>query len=113
MGQSETALQQQCVMWFHNKYPELRGLLFMVNNNSRSKREGAFKKALGLIAGVSDLIFLYDGFCYCIELKTLSGSQSPDQVAWQEKVEGQGISYNIVNSYDRFQKLITKIINEL
>lgn len=60
MAQSEAAFQQECVIWFHNTYPNLRGLLFMVNNNSSSKREGAFKKALGLVAGVSDLIFLYE-----------------------------------------------------
>lgn len=108
--QSEAAFQQQCVMHFHNSYPELRGLLFSVNNNSANKREGAFNKAIGLVAGVSDLVFVYSGKVYFIELKTPTGYQSKDQIEWQAKIESQGINYYVINSIDKFKSLISMII---
>ena len=113
MAQSEDAFQQECVIWFHNTYPELRGLLFHVRNNSRTKREGAYWKALGVYPGVSDLIFLYDGFAHCIELKTPKGYQSPEQIEWQKLVEDHGIEYQVINSKEKFQMLIKSIIGRL
>jgi hypothetical protein len=111
--QSEAAFQQQCYMWFHNTYAELRGLLFHVNNNgSNSKREGAYYKALGVIAGVSDLLFLYNGKVFCIELKTPRGYQSPKQMDWQELVEANNTPYFIVRDIDTFKQIIEHIIEQ-
>ena len=112
MAQSEIAFQQECVIWFHNQYPELRGLLFHVRNNSSSKREGAYWKAVGVVAGVSDLIFLHGCKVHCIELKTQTGYQSPEQIEWEEKVYKQGIDYYVINSIVKFKNLIIKIIEE-
>jgi len=112
MAQSEAAFQQECVIWFHNTYPKLRGLLFHVRNNSSSKREGAYWKALGVMPGVSDLIFLYGCKASLIELKTATGYQSPEQIEWEQKVYEQGINYYVINSIAKFKNLITKIIEE-
>jgi len=112
MAQSEAAFQQECVMWFHNAYPGLRGMLFHIRNNSNSKKEGAYWKALGVYAGVSDLILLYGCKAHCIELKTPKGYQSPEQIAWEEKVFEQGIDYYIINSIAKFKSVITKIVEE-
>lgn len=112
MAQSEAAFQQECRIWFHNTYPELRGLLFHVRNNSASKREGKYWQELGVIPGVSDFIFLYGCKAHCIELKTPTGYQSPEQIEWEQKVYEQGIDYYIINSIAKFKNLIIKIILE-
>jgi len=109
-AQSEAAFQQECRISFHNKYPHLRKLLFHVRNNSKDKREGAYWKELGVVAGVSDFIFLFAGRCWCIELKTPTGYQSPDQIEWQLRVEQQSIFYQTVNSIEKFDKLINDIV---
>lgn len=109
--QSEAAFQQGCRIWFHNSFPLLRGLLFHVRNNSNNAREGEYWKELGVIPGVSDFIFLYGGFCYCIELKTKTGYQSPEQIAWQALIEEQGIKYYVIDTIEDFKELIYKIIN--
>lgn len=111
MKQSEAAFQQQCRISFNNKYPNLRGLLFHVRNNSESSRDGAYWKELGVIPGVSDFMFLFKGKCHCIELKTPYGNQSEAQVIWEKKVVSQGIDYYIVNSIQKFDSLIEKIVN--
>jgi hypothetical protein len=113
IGQSEEALQQKCCFWFHNTYPNLRGLLFAVpNGGARSAKEGKALKLTGVVSGVSDLILLYKQKAYMIELKTMqkNSKQSVNQLIWAEKVKEQGFNYNLVRSLDEFQELIKTII---
>lgn len=110
-GQSEDALQQKCVFWFHNKYSELRGLLFHVPNGGfRNAREGAKFKKIGVIPGVADLIFLYKGKTYLIELKDETGRQSKKQEEWQKKVTTEGFYYFVVRTLSGFQARIKDIM---
>ena len=111
VGQSEDALQQKCVFWFHNNYPNLRGLLFSVPNGGyRNKREAAKLNQTGLVSGVADLLFMYECYTYCIELKTETGTQRETQRIWQGKVEYQGFKYFIIRSLEDFKKLIKTIV---
>jgi hypothetical protein len=110
---SENRIQQECYMWFHNTYPHLRGLLFAVpNGGARSITEGKLFKQTGVVAGVSDMILLYDATPYCFELKTILGSQSQKQKEWQAKVESQFISYYVIRSLNEFQTIVKTIIHE-
>jgi hypothetical protein len=110
-GQSEDALQQKCVFWFRNTYPELKGLLFSVPNGGlRNKREAVKLNMTGLTKGVSDLLFMYDASTYCIELKTETGTQKPDQKVWESVVTNQGFPYLIVRSLKDFKILIGTIV---
>lgn len=110
-GQSEDALQQKCVFWFWNEYPELRKLLFSVPNGGlRDKREAKKLKQTGLTSGVSDLLLLYDSNCYCIELKAEGGTQSYAQVDWEAKVRAHGFQYFIIDSLSKFKELIRVIV---
>ena len=112
IGQSEDALQQKCVVWFWNNYPHLRGLLFSVpNGGERSSRQGKLLNQTGLIPGVSDLILLYNGKVFCIELKKDNRAvQSQNQKEWQAQVESQGIPYFIIRSLSNFKILMNTII---
>lgn len=112
-GSPEGKIQSQCVAWFWNEYPEYRGLLFHIPNegNRESKTDGAYRKALGLVAGVSDLMLLVARGSYhglCIEMKTEIGRQSDVQKEWQLKAEKQGYKYILVRSLDAFQVEIRK-----
>ncbi len=109
-GQSEDRLQQICVIWFNNHFPQHRGLLFSVpNGGTRNKREAYKFKMTGLFPGVSDLLFMYQGKTYCIELKTETGRQSENQVYWQKKVENQGFEYLVFRSIIEFKEFINGI----
>lgn len=110
-GQSEEALQQKCYLFFHNTFPELRGLLFAVPNGGvRSAREGMKLKLTGVVSGVSDLIFLYRGKAYLIELKRDDkATQSKNQIDWQKKVEQQGFEYYLINTLVDFKALIFRL----
>ena len=108
---SEDALQQLCYMWFHNTYPQYRGLLFHVpNGGSRNAREGKKFKQIGVVAGVADLLFLFNGKCYCLELKTEVGRQSKKQQDWQDLVERNDFNYFVIRDVDTFKNYIKTII---
>lgn len=112
MGKSEDRLQQEIYLWFHNDYPQYRGLLFHVPNGGlRSGREAKKLKSMGVVPGVADLLLMFRGATYCIELKTLTGTQSPNQKKWQALVESHGFDYYIVRTLSEAQKLIEIIIN--
>jgi hypothetical protein len=103
---SEAAIQGECVMWLWNAKPETRYKLFEVNNNPLNKIDGARRKAMGMIAGVSDLIFLRDELPpLCIEMKDATGKQSQAQKDWQQVAESVGCKYVIVRSLTEFQEL--------
>lgn len=107
---SESQIQAECVRWLWNTYPETRGLFFSVTNNSEHVGRAMQRIAVGLVAGVSDTIFLWKGIPYFIEFKTEKGRQSARQKIWQEKIESHGFNYYIIRSLEEFKQLIKRII---
>ena len=77
-------------------------LLFAVpNGGSRNKLEAINLKRQGVKPGVSDVILLIPkgGFAsLCLEFKTKTGEQSPDQKEFQKQAENCGSKYVIVRS---------------
>ena len=103
---SEAAIQGEAIMWAWNERPETRGRLFLVHNNPLNKIDGARRKAMGMVAGVSDLIYLRDGLPpLCIEMKDATGKQSQAQKDWQQVAESVGCKYVIIRSLAEFQEL--------
>lgn len=112
-GSPEGKIQAECFTWFWNEYPQYRRLLFHIpNENDRADSnaiQGAIRKAMGVVAGVSDLILLvptkkYHGLC--IEMKDKDGQQRKEQKEWQILVEAQGYRYEICRSREQFEEII-------
>lgn len=109
----ESKLQAECFQWLWNNYPETRKRYFAVlNENSRQDSNmisGMYRKARGVVAGVSDSIMLiargkYHGLC--CEFKTQIGKQREGQVEWQQIIEKEGYYYFICRSLEDFKKTI-------
>ena len=110
---SEDRLQQECFIWFSNDYKMYRGLLFHVPNGGfRLSREAAKLKTMGVVSGVSDLIFLWKGRVYFFELKTKIGKQSKDQIRWESLVKNEGFNYFLIRTFEEFKKEILHLINK-
>lgn len=110
---NEGKIQAECYAWFWENYPRYRKLLFHVaNENDRADSniiQGAIRRSLGVVAGVSDFIFLVASGGYhglCIEMKDEKGTQKPAQKEWQSLVESQGYRYEICRSLPQFKELI-------
>lgn len=111
---SESKIQQECFMWFHNSFPALRMRLFMNYNNPPNKIQGAMLKGMGLVAGVADMSLLLDGGRIAfIEFKTADGKQSPKQVEFQAVCNQLAIPYHIARSFQDFQTIIKTYYNGL
>jgi len=106
---TEAQLQAQIFQYHWNNLPTERGLLFHVNNKARNAIEGAKFKAMGVIAGVSDLIYLKPGGKpILIELKVDNGTQSKEQMKWELHVRLAGYKYMICRSLEEFVKITAK-----
>ena len=113
---SEARLQSEMVLEFSQNMPEERGLLWSTRNNTFSARDGMTQRGMGMIAGVSDLIYFKHGQLICIEVKHPDKSHNKDhirqQLDWGLKIEEQGGLYYIVNSVDAFWAVINWDENE-
>lgn len=106
--QSEGALQAKCFAFHWNTFPAERGLLHANNNNSQNAIKGNQNKALGVVKGVADMEYCKNGTTLFLELKTPTGSQSPEQKRFQALVESEGFTYLVIRSFEEFQQAIEK-----
>ena len=119
MAHPEDDIQKACVKWFKEEgYPQLAPLLFHPNNEpyfgagktkEQKERAGARAKAMGVTAGVADLILMYPGYAshgLCIEMKNKTGRQSDAQKEWQKAVEQMGYRYELCRSFEQFKIIV-------
>lgn len=115
---NEGKIQAECFAWFWNEFPQYRKLLFHVpNENDRADSnpiQGAIRKSLGVVPGVSDLILLVPRDSHgalLIEMKDEKGTQKPAQKEWQTLVEAQGYKYCLCRSLAQFKNVISDYLN--
>lgn len=114
--------QKVCVGWFYAQYKTtpIARLLFTIPNQAIGMGGGYgfgnYFKSEGVVAGVSDLLFLYPARGYhglAIEFKTETGRQSQAQKDWQSAVENVGYKYVVVRNFDQFFYLIRFWLGEI
>ena len=110
LEKKEDALQSDCYIWFHNSYPDLRGLLCYNLNNSANKIQGNKNKAMGVQSGRSDMVFYYKSNSYMIEFKDEKGFLSKSQKDWGTLIQNNGFSYFVIRDFQDFKNLIVQII---
>ena len=115
---NEGRIQAECFTWFWNEFPQYRGALFHIpNENDRADSnaiQGAIRKSLGIVPGVSDLILLVPRGTHgalCIEMKDEHGVQRPAQKTWQTLVESLGYKYVLCRSFAKFQEAVNGYLN--
>jgi hypothetical protein len=62
---------------------------------------GGIDRSMGAISGTADYLFKRPGLTLWLEAKTKTGRQSPEQKAFQEKVEKCGDTYHLFRSVDQ------------
>ncbi len=112
MIKNEDQLQTALFLKCHNLLPQTRKLLFHVPNGGyRNKIEGAKFKSMGVIAGVPDLLLIWGGSVYGIELKFEKGTTSPAQKELHIIWESQGIQVKVFNDLDSAFNFINNIVS--
>lgn len=111
MHKTESKIQQEIVREFNNtyclKHHNPRGIIFSVPNESQSQDETMYKKNIGLLPGVSDLIVCKPcGEIVFVEVKDHKGQQRENQKEFQLRVEKLGFRYLLVRSLEEFKEKI-------
>ena len=71
------------------------------NGGHRSKAAGALFKAMGVIAGVADFVFIFNGGkVVFVELKAGKGGQTDSQKWFEKVVTGLGFEYYLLAADD-------------
>ena len=119
-NQREGKLQAACVRWFRFQYARYKKLLVSSVNGAHlqgtpEQRAKQWKRMEneGATPGVSDLfLFVARGEWHglCIEMKVGGNTQSPAQKEWQALVTAEGYRYEVVRSFEEFEKLINKYL---
>lgn len=113
---SENKIQQEIVIWFKNNYclkhhnPKCE--IFSVPNEGSNAKEQIYKKSIGLLSGVSDLIVLMPNRVIFIECKDDKGKQSDKQIAFENTVKSLGFEYYVVRSLIDFRQWIENYFSE-
>ena len=113
MKNAEQQLQASMIIWFSQKYPERRGTLWSNFVTQSNVMETSFKKSLGLVASLSDLMYLAPPFgarekeFWGIELKSEGSRHEVShiiaQARWLLSVPHRGF---FCDSLEMFQGII-------
>jgi hypothetical protein len=76
---TEDLLQTQMVAYHNDKYRQKSILVHIANERMTTPQHANKLKAMGVIAGVPDLLLTWDGGYQWIEVKTPTGTLSPKQ----------------------------------
>lgn len=77
------------VLWWHTP-----------NGGFRNKPEAALLKAMGVKAGVPDLMLFNAGRLYCLEIKAQGGRASPEQLTFLQDLDRAGAYTALVTGLD-------------
>lgn len=110
---TEAKLQATCFQWAYNTYPGIRGFIFHIpNGGSRDVREAMTMRAIGVTAGIPDVLLIYP-VIIAFEFKSETGRLSEAQNAIHKKWTEKGIPVHVVKSFDQFKDIITPILSKL
>lgn len=70
------------------------------NGGLRSLSEAMRFKRMGLRAGVADLVMIYKGRTYFLEIKSPAGRLTPEQLAFADDARSAGAEVAVIRSLD-------------
>lgn len=99
-GPSEDQIQITVVEWLQRRGVKGMHFFHVPNGGLRHKAVAAKLKAMGVVPGEPDVICLYRGRVYGLELKVPGGEQSEDQEHVERQWEQAGATYAVAHGLD-------------
>lgn len=96
--------QLHMAIWQHIKLLAPKNVVAFhpANGGARSKRTAGRLKAMGVVPGIPDLVFvLADGRAAFMEIKTPDGRLSAEQKAFQSKCSDMGVEHAVIYNVDQ------------
>ena len=115
MEKTENRIMFEVYSWFHNHFPEYRGLYCLNYNNPKNEIQGAVLNGLGLQKGRPDVSIYIPNKSFhalLIEYKTPKGKARDEQLKNHEKLTKFGYKVEIINDVEKGKELILKYLSE-
>lgn len=126
MNKIEESIQAVCVAWFRSHYGDDYELVMINNEGKRTQAQRARLSRMGLCKGASDIFLVLNGKVVFVEFKTpptqtynpktkrmnkkAGGKQSPEQKAFQNKVEKNNHTYLLIDDFHEFVKVVKNLL---
>ncbi len=109
---SHDQLQGKCLLWFRNEFLDQKYLMHANINNSRDKKQGNRRRAIGVVAGVLDLEYFRKGILYFFDFKVGKDRFSQAQREFMDQVIAEGAICYAIRCLEEFQNIIREINND-
>jgi hypothetical protein len=76
------------------------------NGGWRSRVEGAILKAIGTVAGIPDILCIFEGRCYALELKSEGGRVTDVQRVVHERLRAAGAVVAVAHGIDEALRIL-------
>lgn len=107
----ESDIQIQVADWLR-LFESARDFIFFSIPNEGMDRASPVRlaklKRMGLRPGVADIVIIWHGRAYFLELKTPDGIQSERQIAFERDCFYAGAEYAIAHSFEEAQNILKK-----
>jgi len=114
MASKHEKLQSECFSWMWNTFPHLRRLCWTTINSHPKwgAREISILKPVGLVKGVTDLVFYYKNRLYAFDIKIGADKFKKEQLEFISRVREQGGDGWEIRDLETFKNLILKILKD-
>lgn len=107
-ARNDAEFRLQCAVVQHLALAAAPGVLYFhpANGEARSKRTAGRLKAMGVVAGIPDMVVIVDGRAHGLELKAMGGRQSPAQRLIEQAWTAAGGVYRVATGWDEAQAVL-------
>jgi hypothetical protein len=108
---SEDIMQAKQFQWAWNERQQTRRCIWHVpNGGDRRPAEAAQLKAMGVVAGVSDMHFYWQSQLYIIENKVGSNTLSDAQIKYRDAMKAQGAIFYECRTLEKWKLIVDSIL---
>jgi hypothetical protein len=113
MAGKHDKLQSLCFKYIHNEL----GLRYLCHANINSHplwkaREISVLKGTGLVKGVLDLEFYYQGVLHVFDIKIGSDRLKKEQLEYIKAIEAQGGKGYEIRSFEQFKEIVDEVVRD-
>lgn len=106
-AQPEAALQRAVFQHLQWRAPRNAFYFHPANGGLRSRIEAGILVGLGVVAGIPDVIIIYDGRVFALELKSADGRLTPAQLHCHERLRAAGAVVGVAAGIDAALEWLT------
>jgi len=112
-------VQQECFNYLWNKYPETRHTFWHTSDelkphkgesDSNFKKRIFYRKAIGVLPGVTDLVWYWKSVLYLFDIKLEGDRISEDQHVFINSIKEQGGEFYEINNVEQFIKIVDDVL---